>query len=169
MTTYADQSGMQVEDWLDIVLMLALNNNLPAAFEGNAPFFLVHGALADSTVASLLKMYQDDVELTVAASSAWTKRKQVRMIRAGVVRVSMTLRDPLTSSLTHGRVYVNGVATGDEHSTSAASETFTDDITVVVGDTVEIWTKESLGGNDGFLNTWKVESSEAIGVAPSPF
>ena len=45
------------------------------------------------------------------------------------------------------KVYVNGVAAGTEHCTASANfVTFTDDITVSGGDTVELWVRTLSGG-----------------------
>lgn len=72
--------------------------------------------------------------------TTYSKLKSIKVPRAGTLRASWTVAAGTTGSNTKTRIYVNGVAAGSEKITTTMTPTsYTDDITVAAGDTVELW------------------------------
>ena len=82
---------------------------------------------------------------TVSSTHSWTtytKRKEFTISHAWEYEVWFDLNTNNASYTAYWRVYVNWVATWAEHSTnSTSSVTFTDDITIVAWDSIELRTK----------------------------
>lgn len=73
-------------------------------------------------------------------ATTYTKLKSIKVPRAGTLRASWTVAAGTTGSNTKTRIYVNGSAVGVEKTTTTMTPTtYTDDITVASGDTVELW------------------------------
>ena len=78
-------------------------------------------------------------------------------------RVTTAIKTTQTGLVRYVRVYVNGVPAGDEHTTdSMAFVTFTDDITVNGGDTVEVWVKTGTGGGGMSLGKFTVRGDDSM-------
>lgn len=72
--------------------------------------------------------------------TTYSKLKSIKVPRAGTLRASWTVAAGTTGSNTKTRIYVNGVAAGSEKITTTMTPTsYTDDITVAAGDTIELW------------------------------
>lgn len=80
----------------------------------------------------------------ISSVSAYTKKKEIQINeRGGTIRVKFDLKFTTHGSGTDdckGKIYVNGIAVGTEHSGNEGTyTTFTDDITVVTGDLVQLY------------------------------
>ena len=73
---------------------------------------------------------------------------------AGTYRIGATIRETTGAGETiYARPYVNGGAAGTEHSTQTVELTFSDDVAVNAGDTIQMYAKMSAGGaNAEFKN-----------------
>lgn len=83
-------------------------------------------------------------------SSTYTKIKEIQYNEiAGTIRVAVYLGGPTGTG--YGRVRVNGTEVGSEHTSTSGSPgtLFTEDITVVTGDLVQLYVKNSVGGSYG--------------------
>jgi hypothetical protein len=101
--------------------------------------------LADIASGSFL-MSSSDVEETGDNNTSYVKVKEIIMPAKGVVSVSFDmLRTQVTGTTTAlGRIYVNGVATGTERSTTLNSyTTYTEDINVNAGDYLQLYCRVS--------------------------
>ena len=73
------------------------------------------------------------------------KYKDIEVYRGGVVNAEFTLYSG--SFTAYGKIYVNDVAVGTERSvTGGATTTFNEDITISVGDNVQVYCYRSAGG-----------------------
>ena len=93
----------------------------------------------------------DDTEQLVGNNPNYVKIKTLtipaRYAAGQTCRVTTAIKTAYTGIVRYVRVYVNGVPAGDEHTTDSMTfVTFTDDITVNGGDTVEVWVKTGTGG-----------------------
>lgn len=73
-------------------------------------------------------------------ATTYAKLKSIQVPRAGVLRATWTVAAGTTGFNTKTRIYVNGSAVGVEQTTSTMTPTsYSDDITVAAGDTIELW------------------------------
>ena len=73
----------------------------------------------------------------------YTKMKSILVYCRGQIRTSFAL-NPTEATTAYGKIYINGVAEGAEHSKgSEGYQTYTDDVDVVAGDTVELWVRNT--------------------------
>jgi len=90
----------------------------------------------------------------------YVKKKEIRVNRLGTVRVKMDLKHDITSGTyyTKGRVYVNGVAVGAEHSDQDTTyTTYSDDIAVSPGDLVQAYLMAyNEGGYDAYIKNFRI-------------
>jgi hypothetical protein len=73
----------------------------------------------------------------------YTKSKAITVRKNGTIRVKFTLNWNTSSTTAYGRIYVNGSAVGTERSVTSGATEFSQDITIVAGDDVQIYTKVS--------------------------
>ena len=107
----------------------------------------------------------NDTEQLLTNLGVYTKVKTLtipaRYTSGQTCRVTMAIKSATPALTRHVQVYVNGVAAGPEHSTDSLEfVTFTDDITVSGGDTVELWVKTGSGGC--FLGLFTVCGDDAL-------
>ncbi len=96
------------------------------------------------------------------SDAAFTKYKEVSIsgYGSGVVSVSFDLKHNTGLSTVHGRIYLNGVATGtDQSTTSTAYVTFTQDITVANNDLVQLYVYDVGGVGIGFLRNFILKTA----------
>jgi len=76
--------------------------------------------------------------------TAYTKKKEILIARTGVIRVKFDLKSS-SSTICYGRVYKNGSAIGTERNQGPSYATYTEDISVVAGDLIQLYAKASAG------------------------
>jgi len=76
--------------------------------------------------------------------TAYTKKKEILIARTGVIRVKFDLKSS-SSTICYGRVYKNGSAIGTERSQGPSYATYTEDISVVAGELIQLYAKASAG------------------------
>ena len=108
----------------------------------------------------------DDTEHLVSNQS-YVKLKTLtipaRYTSGQTCRVTTEIKTRNVGGVRYVRVYVNGVPAGDEHTTDSMTfVTFTDDITVSAGDTVEMWVKAGTGGGGMYLGKFTVRGDDAL-------
>jgi len=80
--------------------------------------------------------------------TAYTKYESFRVGNSGAITVSFDMYINDNAYTAYGRIYVNGVAVGTEHSTTSESwVNFTDDISVGIGDEVGLYVKIAPAGS----------------------
>ena len=78
--------------------------------------------------------------------TTYTKTSEIKMFRPGVIRVKFDVAVDTAGKTIYGRIYLNGVATGTERTSTHEQptyETFSEDITIAPGDLVQLYTKMS--------------------------
>ena len=120
----------------------------------------------DLSASDNIRVY-DDTELTVSNKPQYDKAKTLtipaRYTTGQTCRVTTALKTTITGAVRYVQVYVNGVAAGVEHSTDSTTfVTFTDDITVSGGDTVELWVKTGTAGGGMYLGLFRVCGDDAL-------
>lgn len=110
-------------------------------------------AAAFRLTASATVRTSSDAAASCVNEAAYIKLKEFLLNDSpGVVRVTMTLRvvgNASGTNSTYGKVYINGVAAGAEHVITNGgdySQTFTDDVTVVTGDLIQVYGHEGASG-----------------------
>lgn len=89
--------------------------------------------------------------------TSYVKKKEIRIRRDGTIRVKFGLKGTNGINTVFGRVYVNGVAAGSEHSTVLTSyQTYSDDVTVVREDLVQLYAYTSVGANTYYVNNFRI-------------
>lgn len=89
--------------------------------------------------------------------TSYVIKKEVRVRRDGTIRVKFGLKGTNGINTVFGRVYVNGSAIGTEHSTTSSSyQTYSDDITVVRQDLVQLYAYTSVGANTYYVNNFRI-------------
>jgi hypothetical protein len=94
-----------------------------------------------------------------ANTTVYVKGKFFVMQLSGTVRVKFLMESAYDDGTAYGQIYVNNVARGTARYTSSESGVwFTEDITVIAGDTVEIWMKStgSSGDNYSYINQFQL-------------
>ena len=109
----------------------------------------------------------DDTEQLVTNKSNYVKIKTLtipaRYTTGQTCRVTTTIKTAYQGLVRYVRVYVNGVPAGDEHTTDSMTfVTFTDDITVNGGDTVEMWVKTGTAGGGMYHGKFTVRGDDAL-------
>ncbi|MHA1304220.1 MAG: Ig-like domain-containing protein [Candidatus Heimdallarchaeaceae archaeon] len=96
-----------------------------------------------------------DTERSYRNYADYEKKKEIVTYLSGVVRVKFDIRNTVTHDL-YGRVYVNDVAIGTEHSTTSTSYvTFSDDIVVGSGDKIQLYTHTS-SDDDYYIRNFRL-------------
>ena len=113
----------------------------------------------------------DDTEVYVPNKEAYYRKTSkvltipARYTSGQTCRVSYQIKSTKLGKPKYVRVYVNGVAVGPEHMTDSLTfVTFTDDIPVGGGDTVELWvnTGEWSSGGDAWLGEFTVRGDDSM-------
>jgi len=74
------------------------------------------------------------------SSTTYAKLKEFQVQKSGVIRVSFYLSSGSTGDDAYGRIFKNGVAFGTERfQTGLSGATYTEDITVAIGDIIQIY------------------------------
>ena len=69
----------------------------------------------------------------------------------GAIRIKFDLL--ATSGTAHGKIYINGIAAGtDQTTTSSSYVTYSEDLSVNNGDTIELWCYNSIPANSNIRN-----------------
>ncbi len=84
---------------------------------------------------------------SIPTSTSYARYKTIAMPFAGTVSVAFDLRSTVDGVPAYGKVYQNAVAIGTERSTTSTSfQTYTEDIAVSRGDTLELHAKANTAG-----------------------
>lgn len=99
------------------------------------------GGIGDAVAGDNLAFSNPDlIQINYALLGSYTKFKETRSFRAGVLRVKFTAKSGYAAINTYYKIYVNGVARGTERIESTAVYTvFSEDITVEAGDLVQVY------------------------------
>lgn len=94
-------------------------------------------------------LYQGEPQVNVFnTTTSYVLKAQYRVYASGTVRVLWELADIAGGAGGSGRIYKNGTAVGVERSVSSSNvATYTDDISVVSGDIIQLYLKISSGGS----------------------
>ena len=104
---------------------------------------------------------------TSTSSTSYAKALSIYVPGTGAVRAYFDLKVS-GSGTAYGRIYVNGVAVGVEKSTTSAGySTQSSDISVSLGDTVELWLKKGGGASSSDATHFYIAAAEnpPFGVA----
>ena len=109
----------------------------------------------------------DDTEQLITNKTNYVKVKTLtipaRYTAGQTCRVTTAIKTAYPGLVRYVRVYVNGVPAGDEHTTDSMTfVTFTDDIAVSGGDTVEMWVKTTGTGGGMYLGKFTVRGDDAL-------
>ncbi|MCG8044374.1 MAG: hypothetical protein N0C89_07920 [Candidatus Thiodiazotropha endolucinida] len=121
--------------------MQNLRDNLQAMMDGDtgAPRLECEGFVNPSAGENVMQVSPDFTVESMTGS--YVKYCEVIVLFDGKIRVKQTINNT-QADIAYTRVYVNGVATGTEHTQSGAgSNSVFDDITVSCGDLVQIYCK----------------------------
>jgi len=104
----------------------------------------IEGATFRLITSATIRASADTERTGIKTSAVYAKQKEFRILQGGVVSVAFDLAGN-TSEQLYGRIYVNGVAIGTERTiiSSAAYETFTEDISVELSDLIQLYVKSS--------------------------
>jgi hypothetical protein len=117
--------------------------------------------------AGSIVMAHSDTLVAPSVSSSYEKLKEILIGTGGTVTVDFTLTNgdlypPVTLK---GRIYVNGSAVGTERTQSEpGSITFSENVTVVAGDLVQIYGKATGPAFDGGIKNFKVKCGKFYGA-----
>ena len=90
--------------------------------------------IADDTL-----VFSNDTE-RIKSSVSYTKIKEITIYRAGDIRIYWEAKCAATATSSKTRVRINGVAQGAEHiNNTDVYEAFTEDVTVAIGDLLQIY------------------------------
>ncbi len=112
------------------------------------------GTLAGKSFDSLNEVFSagsilvasSDASSAQTASDSYVKLKEIQVPWGGTLTVKFTL-NPYEANLVSGRIYVNGVARGTERTVSTPTE-FSENITIVRGDLLQIYGKKDVGSGN---------------------
>lgn len=150
--------------------MTQLYDNITAQANGDsgAPKQQTAGIADNSVTSDKLPDYTagyygnvtSDLVKAVRATNA--KVAEYKVSRAGTLRTIFSIY--ANTGTTYGRVYVNGVATGTNRSTTLTTpQYYTDDITVAKGDLVQLYSYNT--ANDGVAGIFGVAFEEFMDFA----
>jgi hypothetical protein len=101
------------------------------------------------------------------ANTSYTKLKEIRVARGGQINAYFELKTSNAGDIVYGRVYVNGVAAGAEYnSTSETYAPHNDNISVDVGDLVQLYAKRVVTATQAYVRNFRIRAlyPETIGV-----
>jgi hypothetical protein len=105
------------------------------------------------------QMWAADAEAAITATP-YTKEKEAWMPVSGVVSVYFELKSQ-AGGTAYGRIYINGTAVGTERTTTSLSYVpFTEDITIALGDKLQLYGKMDAG--NGNMKNFRIRSNTAI-------
>jgi len=114
-----------------------------------------------ANVSETLQASADTEENTT--NTSFTKFKEFIVNRSGTIRTKFDLKEPLGSQTVHGRVYVDGEAFGTDHSTTSASYVnFTDDITIGLGQRVQLYIYTEGAGNAVYTRNFRLYWTDVV-------
>ncbi len=122
--------------------------------------------------------YDSPIEVTVhdnatersSNSSSYVKVKEIVLTEAiiGDINLYFQLKSGASLTTAYGRIYYNGAPIGTEQSTTnltyvPESENFVS-VTWAVGDTLELWVKNSIGGgaNTAIVNNFQIRGTRYV-------
>jgi hypothetical protein len=128
---------------------------LPTQTGNSGKFLTTNGSVASWATADSqnVSSYAAGTDITIAdmsatinlaTMSAYTKIKECRVERSGVVSTTFSMKggEGDAQYVAYGRLYINGVAVGTERSTyTQAYQVYTENITVAKGDLVQLYAK----------------------------
>lgn len=91
------------------------------------------------------------------SSNAYSKLKEITVNKAGTYNVRFMMKN--TTYISYGRIYVNDVAIGAEHSLNdnkGIYYLYSDNITVNAGDKIQLYFKNSISGSTGSIKDFQV-------------
>ena len=109
-------------------------------------------------IASNTLKWSADTERT-EATQTYVKKKEILIYVAGMIRVSFDLKGSAGSGYqVWGRVYKNGSAAGTERSvTGTTYTTYTEDLSVAVGDLIQLYSKgNTTGGETAYVRNFRI-------------
>lgn len=112
------------------------------------PEYLFYGIIFPSDTLLL----SADTERT-GTDLTYTKKKEMKVVYSGTYRVKFDLKNLNGNRQSYGKIYKNGVAFGIEHfnESNVSYTTYSEDLSFVAGDTVELWNKVDAGGDDSYM------------------
>lgn len=131
------------------IVAMTTGDKLPAV-DGSNLTNVFSGMFVNSASDNL--RYSANTERTVHGTN-WTKVKEIKINRAGTVRVKFDLKSA-GGFQAMGRIYKNGSAIGTERTTASSSyQTYSEDIVFAAGDLIQIYTcSVSSSGNSYISN-----------------
>lgn len=96
-------------------------------------------------------------------TDVYAKSKAITIRKAGVVNVKFTLTYGTSAGTTfYGRIYVNGVARGTERTVTTGNTEFSEDITVAVGDDVQVYihNQATTGGTASSISNFRIFTAQ---------
>jgi len=108
--------------------------------------------------------------LAGAGSTDYALRKSLNSVWGGTVRVKFSIYAAASLTTAYGRIYVNGVAVGTERSTTSKTAVeFSEDITINVGDKVEIWLKGDSGSYYAYATNFRLYGTKTASDTYAPY
>jgi len=107
----------------------------------------------------------ESTTLTSTTNAAYTKLKELIVLRAGTVRVSFQLRITWAGVNAYGRVYINDAAVGTERINGTTTYiTYTEDFTINSGDRIQIYS-HSDGVRTAEIKTTQLKADKSLEYA----
>lgn len=175
MTAYVTiaSGDLDAESPIDTDLMTALARNPDAIAEGDSSVPDASRVAGKAQKAATTGSYVE-ASATVdlgSLSGTYTKKAVIMCPRAGTFNVRLLLSIDAGAGVNiFGKIYVNGVAVGTERTCSSggggsATTSNDENITVVAGDTIELWAKDD-GTTTSGSGTLKVASANPFVPCP---
>ena len=167
MTDYIDipDSDNDPESPLTSSLLVRNRDNPIAITEGSAGAPKIQpAAYADPTATGTLVAIAA-FHNTTTSETSYTKVTEIYAARSGTVNVKFTLT--ASGGTAYGRIYIDGVAVGTARSTGG-SATYNEDVTVVAGEYVQLYSKVSSAVNDAAIANASIRQTDSqiiFGVA----
>lgn len=129
---------------------------------GNIPIANLGNATTPYASGTILETYSMQMVASTSSATPQKLKELTPMVRSGIVSVSFDYASSSNAS-TNARIYVNGSAVGTNRSDNTGTfATFTQDITVVAGDLLQIY-----GNGDGSSTTAKVCNMKVLVTVPT--
>lgn len=78
--------------------------------------------------------------------TSYTKLKEIKVRQRGIIRIKFDVKTLHAGDLGYGQIYINGVAAGTQRTNNTTTySTFSEDLTVVVGDLIQLYLKGTAG------------------------
>ena len=96
----------------------------------------------EAEASDTIRTYDDAEE--IQADDVWVKKKEIQVFFAGIIRIKFDYARNTETGTAYARVYIDGVATGTEKtSTTTTYATWSQDIAVETDDLVQLYVKHS--------------------------